>query len=49
MSHGGANGFYFQDTMPLQSFGLIREKERVRARKKRERANATYDQHMGMS
>ena len=39
MSHGGANGFYFQDTMLLQSFGLIRgkkkNKERVRERDKR--------------
>lgn len=45
VSHGGANGFYFQDTMLLQSFGPI-WRQRV---KKGRVANATYDQHMGMS
>lgn len=40
MSHGRANGFYFQDTMLLQFLGVTGgEKKRA----------ATYDQHMGMS
>lgn len=42
MSHGGANGFYFQDTMLLQSFWSCQREERGRARKGEQHMISTW-------
>lgn len=42
MSHGGANGFYFQDTIVLQSFWPCQREERGRARKGEQHMISTW-------
>lgn len=43
VSHGGANGFYFQDTMLLQSFWCRPREERLRASKGEQHMISTWE------